>query len=611
MCGFLGQYSPQLTPKEGFLANLAIAKHRGPDQTGYWADARVQLGFNRLAIVDLSAAGHQPMHSQPGQWVVVFNGEIYNHLELRKQFSGYTFNGHSDTETILASLDVIGFEETIKSLIGMFAIAAYHKPSGVLYIARDSVGIKPFFYHNNPQNFWFGSQFNQIILGIGKHNVQLSPEGMRDFLQFGYMQAPNTIYKNIKQLEPGQIVVVDGENITIKRFCAYPQQVKDSGLHEDSTEALEQFNKLFAKVCHDQLQADVPVATFLSSGIDSTVVNAYSKAFKPDLTAYTIGFGGASGDERPLAAQYASHLGIKHMSENIDKRDLLNSLDDHFQKLGEPFADFSSIPTYLICQKARESSTVMLSGDGGDELFWGYHRMHNYVANYPFFKDSLLVRRIKKKLKIFPKPASGAVYEFTKAQESVENAHSHILLHHFKKLMPGIDKTENTKSLYRFDYQGQKEFRNWIRYNEFYAHMQRVLIKVDRMSMAHSLEVRVPLLDQRIVDFAWHLDSNFGLTKKEELKKFLKRALSQHIPLGMMNQKKMGFYIPIGDWLNTSLKEEVKELLLNNPIYGEEYLDRPEWNKLVTDYYEGKGGAGEWGIWIMYCWQKWGILITN
>jgi asparagine synthase (glutamine-hydrolysing) len=232
-------------------------------------------------------------------------------------------------------------------------------------------------------------------------------------------------------------------------------------------------------------------------------------------------------------------------------------------------------------------------------------------VNYPFFKDSLRLRRIKKKLKKFPKPASGAVYEFDKAEESVENAHSHILLGHFKKLMPSVDKTEETKTLYQFDGQGQKDFRSWIRYNEFYAHMQRVLIKVDRMSMAHSLEVRVPLLDQRIVDFAWHLDSDFGLTKKEELKKFLKRALSQHIPLDMMNQKKMGFYVPIGDWLKTTLKDDVQDLLLNKPIYGEEYLDRSVWNALVTAYYEGKGGISEWGIWIMYSWQKWGLKMKQ
>lgn len=605
MCGFLGQFSPQLVSKVDFLTNLAIANHRGPDQTGYWADANVQLGFNRLAIVDLSEAGHQPMQSNNGNWVVVFNGEIYNHLELREQFPNYNFRGHSDTETILASLEKLGFEHTIKSLIGMFAIAAYHKSNDVLYVARDSVGIKPFFYHSDPKDFWFASQFNQVIKGIGKHKVRLTPEGMRDFLQLGYMQAPNTIYANIKQLEPGQMATVDGKCIALKYFCTYPRDVVNSGVKDDSIEALEHFNQLFTKVSEDQLQADVPIATFLSSGIDSTLVNAYAKSLKSDLMAYTIGVGGSSSDERPVAEKYASHLGIHHLSESIESADLLLSLDDHFKKLGEPFADFSSIPTYLICKKARERSTVMLSGDGGDELFWGYHRLYKSTKNYNFFKESLILRRIKKKLKVFTKPFSGAIYDFKRADEMVENDHSHIALGLMPRLFKGFEKTKETTEIYSFQGKTQKEFRNWLRYNEFYAHMQRVLIKVDRMSMAHSLEVRVPLLDQRVVDFAWNLDSDFGLTDDKELKKFLKRALNQFIPKEVMNTKKMGFYVPIGKWLKTELKEEAKDLLLNEPIYGEEFIDRHIWNAYVNDFYNDGRLGNEWGIWIMYCWQKW------
>lgn len=605
MCGFLGQYSPHQTPKSAFLANLILAQHRGPDQTSYWADELVQLGFNRLAVVDLSEAGHQPMLSRQGNWVVVFNGEIYNHLSIRNKISGYTFKGHSDTETIVAGLELWGFEQTIAQLIGMFAIAAYHKPTHKLYIARDSVGIKPFFYSTNPTNFWFASQFSQIIVGLGKANVSLQPEGIRDYLQFGYMQAPNTIYREIKQLEPGQMAEVSAEGIKLKTFAAWPVQPQTTHYNDQQSEALTHFNQLFAQVCHDQLQADVPVATFLSSGIDSTLVNAYSKAYKSDLTAYTIGVAGAS-DERPVASKYADILGVKHQQKEFTTQELLASLNDHFQKLGEPFADFSSLPTYLICKKARESSTVMLSGDGGDELFWGYHRFYKSTANFDFFKESLLKRKIKKKLRVFPKPASGAIYEFDSADEMVENDHSHISQYLFGELMPGIGKSKETEVLYRFNDDGKVKFRNWLRYNEFYAHMQRVLIKVDRMSMAHSLEVRVPFLDQRVVDFAWNLNSDFGLDQSVPQKTFLKKALAQFIPAEKMNTQKMGFYIPIGNWLKGSLREEAQDLLLNQPILGEEYINRKAWNKYVTNFYQTKGSSNEWGIWIMYCWQKWG-----
>lgn len=611
MCGFLGQYSPIQTPKSEFLNTLAIAQHRGPDQTGYWRGDAIQFGFNRLAIVDLTEAGHQPMQSAPGNWVIIFNGEIYNHQELRKELDGYPFKGHSDTETLLASFEAIGFEATIKKLVGMFAIAAWHQPTQTLYATRDSVGIKPFFYSITPGNLWFASQYDQVVKGLGKTNVSLYPQGMRDYMQFGYMQAPNTIYKEIKQLQPGEMLVANKDGFRLTRLVSYPKLTEKEHYKDTDDAALAAYNELFSKVIKDQLQADVPLSTFLSSGIDSTLVNAFAREHKKDLSAFTIGLNNAKGDERPVAAQYAEHLKIHHVTRNIEDGELANSLDDHFLKLGEPFADFSSIPTYLICRKARENSTVMLSGDGGDELFWGYGRMGNMTQNFSFFKEKLAVRRLKKKLKVFPKPESGAIYEFETAEEMVQNAHSHIALGHMPNMFVGVENTPETKEAYHFGGKTQHQFRDWLRHNEFYAHMQRVLIKVDRMSMAHSLEVRVPLLDQRIVEFAWSLGSDFGLDKNIPQKAFLKKVLAQFIPSEMMNQKKMGFYIPIGEWLKTTLKDDVQDLLLNQPIFGEEYIDRRVWNDLVTAYYEGKGGISEWGIWIMYCWQKWAQHVEN
>lgn len=605
MCGFLGQFSKTLAPQKQFLDILAIAQHRGPDQQGYWAEANIQLGFNRLAILDLTSAGHQPMHSQAGNWVIVFNGEIYNHLEIRKQLNTTSYAGHSDTETITASLEEIGFEATVKNLVGMFAIAAYHKKENKLYIARDAVGIKPFFYANNPENFWFASQFDQVIKGVGKQKLQILPEGMRDFLQFGYMQAPNTIYKGIVQLEPGQMAVIDGTAIHTSYFQQYPAHVSASALNDRSHAALEEFNQLFDRVCKDQLHADVPVSTFLSSGIDSTLVTAFAHKHKADLTAYTIGVNDSESDERPLAAAYADILGVHFVSKSVDANGISKHLSDHFSKMGEPFGDFSSLPTYLICKSARENSTVMLGGDGGDELFWGYPRFYNFTQSFPFYKNSLASRRVKKKLKVFRKPSSNAVYEFHTPDEMVQNAHSHIPLGWVNGMLPGVKNTANTEDLYSFYGKNQKEFRNWLRYNEFYAHMQRVLIKVDRMSMAHSLEVRVPLLDQRIVEFAWQLESDFGLTSDGTLKPFLKKVLAQYIPKETINQNKKGFYIPIADWLKGELRDEALHLLLNEPVLGEEYIDRKVWNAFVSDFFE-KGQTGkEWGIWIMYAWQKW------
>lgn len=603
MCGFLGQYSTNLSSKDSFLKVLNIAQHRGPDQQGYWSNEEIQLGFNRLAIQDLSGAGHQPMHSNSNNWVVVFNGEVYNHLELRKKTSHYSFKGHSDTETIVASLEKYGFEKTISELIGMFAIAAYNKQTNQLFIARDSVGIKPLFYCKSASNLWFASQFNQVVNGLGKSNVSLTKSGTREFLQFGYMQAPNTIYREVKQLEPGQYLEVSNNSIKLSYYKQWPAKGEPEIFDEDSVDSVNHFNELFSEVIYSQLQADVPLNSFLSSGIDSTLVSAFARNINKELKTFTIGLGGGESDERSVAKKYADLLDTDHYSEALDPNEFSNKLDDHFLKLGEPFADYSSIPTYFICKSARKNSTVMLSGDGGDELFWGYNRMSKFSQSYYYFKDSLGTRRLKKKLKITKPAASGAVYDFKGIDEMAWNVHSHIF--NADKIVPQSSFYPETRELYRFKGNNQKEFRNWLRYNEFYGHMQRVLIKVDRMSMASSLEVRVPLLDQRIVDFAWQLKSSFGLIENHRLKPFLKDRLAEHLPQELINQKKKGFTFPLSSWLKNELKEEVLDLL-HSDIYGQEYLDKEVWNQYIKMYYsEQRNISNEWGIWIMYSWQKW------
>lgn len=609
MCGFLG-YLNGHGDERSFEEALRAARHRGPDDQGIWREEHIQFGFNRLSIIDLSPAGHQPMESSNGEWVIVFNGEVYNHKVLRSRFSSYPYKGQSDTESILASIVEVGYDKTIRELQGMFALTAYHRPSRTLYMGRDEAGIKPLFYGRTKDGaFGFASQFDQLVHILGKDRMSLSPEGMREFLQLGFMQAPGTIYEEIRQVFPGEYQVL--RNGDLERVIYKRREVNEmTDRHDRSQETLQYFNDLFSQVIHDQLEADVPVATFLSSGVDSPLVNAYAREHKKDLTAYTIGVEGFIHDERPLARKYAEILGIQQVEKTFDPSEIPGIIDDHFRKLGEPFGDYSSLPTYMISREARTENTVMLSGDGGDELFWGYPRWLKYLDHYSLFDQPRWVRRISSgvKRKLGQRVSHGPSM-FDGFGEWILHGQSYNDPNWMDGLMPGIELPETTQKLFEFQGGSKKEARNWLRWNEFYSHLQRVLIKVDRMSMAHSLEVRVPFLDPRIIDFSWKLESDFGVGDTM-LKPLLRKALWQFIPKDELERKKKGFSVPIGQWMQNELREEVEDLLLGTDILGQEFIDRKIWNAKVREFLSGRTEM-EWGIWIMFAWQKWRALQEN
>lgn len=606
MCGFAGQFGGNLLAKELFDEILSLSKHRGPDQTGFWKDNRIQLGFNRLAIQDLSNAGAQPMLSPSGQYVVVFNGEIYNHLKIRAKLPAHRYIGRSDTETVVHALDCWGIDKTIAILEGMFALGIYDTHENVLKLARDFAGIKPLFFGQLAGDCWFASQFNQVVKGIGKEKLSLKPEGMRDFLQLGYMQAPATIYQEIEQVEPGQIVTI--KNGSISR--TYFQRWHPFGSQQLKTLEIDIFLESFADEINDQLLADVQVASFFSSGIDSTLVTSLAHKHLPQITAFTVGVSDATVNEADKARAYARHLGLNHVLSHITPADVLRIKDDHFRKLGEPFADYSSLPTYMVCKAGKAEATVMLSGDGGDELFWGYPRWNSYLRYYSLFKYPQTLRRVHGQLK--RRLGSDMSYGpglFKQIGDWVLNGQSHNQGVFLEQMMPGSCMTDEVKGLYSFGGASFEEFRAWLRWNEFYGHLQRVLAKVDRMSMAHSLEVRVPFLSKRIIDFAWTRKTGYGKDHFEN-KAFLRRALTNYLPDELIEKKKIGFSVPLESWLHKQLREETLDLLSNTRIYGESYLNKPVWRKRVDDFYLEEKGS-DWGIWIMYAWQKWGELLDE
>jgi asparagine synthase (glutamine-hydrolysing) len=611
MCGFVGAYSTVNNINRKLLSAISkIAWRRGPDDTGYWGDEFYKVVFNRLSILELTLAGHQPMISPSDNWVIVFNGEIYNHLELRSELPSYNYKGRSDTETIVWGIENWGFEQTIEKLNGMFAIAAYNKIHKDLWLARDFAGIKPLYYSNGQDGIWFASQFNQIVQGLGKKTVTLYAQGMRDYLQLGYMQAPHTIYKEIKQVIPGEIVKFNFlKRQSNRRFYELPAfgNLKEN----NKTGEYGEFSELMSQVVKDQMLSDVPIGSFLSSGIDSTLIAGFASKSHKNITTFTIGTKNYEGDESQKAREYSDILNLDHKSKIITEEEVVGAVDKSIDFHSEPFGDYSSIPTFLITKYAKEHSTVMLSGDGGDELFWGYPRWNKFLKFYDVFKYPRKIRQLQGAVKRrFGKQFPLGPANWQTPGEWVLNSQSHNGIGAMNEIMPGAENSPAIQSLYQFNYGPSRlAFRNWLRWNEFYAHLQRVLIKVDRMSMANSLEVRVPFLDKRIIEFSWNQNSSYGRSHFNN-KTFLKKQLTQFIPSEKMNCEKFGFSVPMEKWLRENLKSLVLEKLLDKNFYGEEFINKQFLHQYINDFFAGKHNFA-WGIWILYTWQKWGDYIDS
>jgi asparagine synthase (glutamine-hydrolysing) len=384
MCGFFFEFSKStINNQEELIRILEISQKRGPDKTMYCsASANTWFGFNRLAIQDLSEAGNQPMQSDDGLLTIVFNGEIYNHLEIRNKLSKRTWKGHSDTETILEAFVEWGFDKTIEALDGMFAIVCYNKRDNTLSCARDFAGIKPFFYGWDGQTFVGASQYNQITAHSAFKNSPLDYEVFRLYLEQHFVPAPFGLYKNTGQLEPGEILTVSNGKIQRRRYWEFP--VHSEFDIRESNEALEIISQALSASVESEMISDVPLGAFLSGGIDSPLVAYYAKQLKRELHTFTIGSDSKIHDETEDAFIYSKLIGTSHFSQRLDAQNIQNELTQILECVTEPMADFSVIPTFLVSKFARSKVTVALSGDGGDELFFGYERFWSIAKNIKY-----------------------------------------------------------------------------------------------------------------------------------------------------------------------------------------------------------------------------------
>ena len=613
--------------------------HRGPDDSGHWIDesAGVALAHRRLSILDLSPAGRQPMVSPSGRFAIVFNGEIYNHLDLRRELetSSTRWRGHSDTETLLAAFEAWGVEPTLEKVIGMFAFGAWDRERRALLLARDPVGEKPMYYGWLGHAFVFASEL-KAIRAHPEFRADVDRGALALFLRHNYVPAPHSIYSGIHKLRPGTYLTLRAGSrepkitsywsarATCEAGAAAPLDLSD----EAATSALE---ALLRDAVARQMVADVPLGAFLSGGIDSSTVVALMQAQSPrPVKTFTIGFHETGYNEADHAKAVARHLRTEHTELYVTPEQARAVIPRLPQMYDEPFADSSQIPTFLVAQLARASVTVALSGDGGDELFGGYNRYRLAVSLWRrMTRVPAPTRRAAARLITSISPATWSrLFDTANAFVPGRYRRANVgdTLHKAASLLGArrpeaiyFDLVSHWRSPEALVIGGVEpptaltEPDGWARLPDFGRRMMYldlvtylpddILVKVDRAAMSLGLETRVPLLDRRVVAFAWQLPMGQRI-REGEGKWLLRRVLDRYVPRHLMERPKMGFGIPIADWLRGPLRDWSEALLDERRLRSAGFL-RPA---AITDRWnEHLSGRRNWAyaLWTVLMFQAW------
>lgn len=605
MCGFLVEYS--LENKEGlsqheFISLLNKSKKRGPDSQGYYSNGtNLKLGFNRLAILELSEAGDQPMKSHDGRYVMVFNGEIYNHVELRKRLSFKNFRGSSDTETITVCLVEWGVVKTVKELNGMFSLVVYDILEREIYLIRDFAGIKPLFFGWDGKTLVVASQYDQIFLHPEYREKAVNLQVLKLYLEQHYMPSPFGLYNDTFQVAPGEIVSVK-TNGTIKKIRYWELSTTVDYSISNREEAVKLVEEALSISVKRQLISDVPLGAFLSGGVDSSLVTSFIKKYKHNPQVFTMGSDSNTHDESDRARQFAEALDVQQQIWRLSAPEVLGFWEEAMDSLHEPFADFSILPTYLVSKLAKRKVGVALSGDGGDELFFGYERFWSIGKNISFQHYPSL---LKKAIYGFDKYTTGnkrvnSVLLSPYQRDSQQGLHSRFSKKWLEKIAPGLSEISLPEKYSVYNYENSKDIRQLLcnmRYSEFYGMMQKTLRKVDLASMENSLEVRVPFLDKNVIEAALKIDPllSYGEGRQKQL---LKTLLSKRIPSVKEESVKKGFSIPLTRWLREDLKQKVREQLLEADVsnYG---FEKKAVEKMLNDHFEEKADF-KWPIFTLY-----------
>jgi asparagine synthase (glutamine-hydrolysing) len=561
-------------------------RHRGPDDCGYWAEGPVALGHRRLAILDLSREGHQPMVSSDGRFVICYNGEVYNYRALGRalESAGYQFRGHSDTEVMLAGFMHWGVAEAVRRFVGMFAFALWDRREHALHLVRDRIGIKPLHLARTVDgDLLFASELKAIVAHPAFDRT-LDRSALTAYLRYTYVPAPRTVYRDAVKIPPGHILSLASPEASwtaAQPYWSLEDIAERSRAHPfdgDESEAVSTLDSLVREAVGLRMIADVPLGAFLSGGIDSSLVVAQMQAqSRTRVRTFTIGFGEPRFDESPFARTVASQLGTDHTELVVSAADARAVIPELPQLYDEPFADASQIPTYLVSRLARSEVTVSLSGDGGDELFAGYeryrfaHRLWPRLAAVPMPLRRLSAVSLRGLSPCWRGAAfgqaPGAADRMDKLADLCEAPSPEAAYHRL------VSTTRDPRMLVLGDGEQPGELERLLTAQNAMQPVERMLLadtmvylpddlltKLDRASMAVSLEGRVPLLDHRVVEFAWTLPLGFKL-RNGSGKWLLKEVLRKYLPRSVVARPKMGFEVPIGEWLRGPLRPWADQLL--------------------------------------------------
>jgi asparagine synthase (glutamine-hydrolysing) len=646
MCGFVGLLGGGVEHgSDGYAALLKrmadTLVHRGPDDSGYWfkADQRIGLGHRRLSIVDLSPAGHQPMESANGRFVIAFNGEIYNHLDIRTELDELvqtpSWRGHSDTETLLAGFEAWGVEATLKKSIGMFAFALWDCGQNTLTVARDRIGEKPLYYgwqgSSDNKVFLFGSELKALkahpafAAGIDRGALCL-------LLRYNYIPAPYSIYEGIAKLEPGCMLSVSLGQPEPKIHKYWDMlEVARTGVTKPFSgtpnEAVDVLEFLAKDAVRQQMMADVPLGAFLSGGIDSSTVVALMQAQSTQpIKTFTIGFNEQSYNEAVHAKAVARHLGTQHTELYITSKQAMEVTPLLPKLYCEPFSDPSQIPNFIVSQLARQDVTVSLSGDAGDELFCGYGRyletdkLWQKLTRVPIIFRASVAKSITSLLpsawdNLAPFiPGSG---RYSSLGEKMHRSAKALDCRTVEELYLGIISQLRNPSDWVIDGQelatplaglpwdlgGLNPIEHMMALDTIMYLPDDILVKVDRAGMSVSLECRVPLLDHRIVEFAWSLPLSYKF-REGQSKWPLRQILYRHVPRELIDRPKMGFGVPLHDWLRGPLRDWAESLLDEARLRREGYFYS---EPIRQKWAEHLSGQHNWApqLWNVLMFQAW------
>jgi asparagine synthase (glutamine-hydrolysing) len=646
MCGFAGYLTTRPSSEDGHRAAvdrmIAPIAHRGPDDQGIWADAAggVALGFRRLAIIDLSERGHQPMRSASGRFMMVFNGEVYNFAELRQELeaAGARFLGHSDSEVMLAAFEHWGVERSLPRFVGMFAFALWDSQERCVHLARDRFGKKPLVVYAEPGLVSFGSELKSLVVGPA-FDRSIDPDALTAYLRFLYVPAPHTIYRRAVKLRPGHLLTVRDAGAPLPPSRPYwtLEEVVRAGRADpftgDDAAAVAEGERLLGDATRLRMIADVPLGAFLSGGIDSSLVVALmQESAERPVRTFSVGFEEADYDETAHAARVAKHLGTSHSEFRLTADDALRLVPDLPEWFDEPLADPSQLPTFLVCRESRREVTVAISGDGGDEIFGGYNR---YVQGEQLIRRGSSIGALGRRL-----AAGGIDVLSPKGWDRVFAAAGPLVsaaqryrgpgekLHKLGTALRYDTPTQMYRSLLSAAFQEPSQLvregqdvpggleRAFALEGELGA-IERMMLadqleylpddllaKVDRTSMAVSLEVRVPLLDHRVAAFAWRLPRRFKV-RDGETKWLLRQMLYKRVPRAMVERPKMGFSVPIDRWLRGALRGWVEDLLSPASLAASGALHVPAVREAWATFLRGDGRVSGMGIWALANFQAW------